>query len=104
MTDTKQAEILILDILCPRVAEHLGYNGCAFHSEQAAEEFAVEATEAVYGTGVDFVPEGDSFRPWGNYRVVATNLPGNDPDADPRTWTTRGTVRVRRVRAMDLGK
>lgn len=94
MTDTKQAEILILDIIDPRVAEHLGYNGCAFHSEQAAEEFAIEATQAVYPGAPDFVPEGDSFRPWGNYRVVA--------------WTgegyTRGTVRVRRVRAMDLGK
>jgi hypothetical protein len=96
MTDTKQAFVLVLDILCPRVAGHLGYNGCAFHSREEAETFAIEATEAVYGNGVDFVPEGDFSQPWADYRVVATNLPGEG--------YTRGTVRVRQVRAMDLGK
>ena len=95
MSSTKQASVLVLDVLCPRVAERLGYNGCAFHSRQEAEEFAIEATEAVYGQGVDFVPEGDYLQPWQDYRVVATNLPGG---------YTRGTVRVREVRAMDLGK
>ena len=96
MSSTKQAFVLVLDILCPRVADDLGYNGCVFHSREEAEKFAIEATEAVYGTGVDFVPEGDYLHPWQDYRVVATNLPGEG--------YTRGTVRVRQVRANDLGK
>lgn len=94
MSDTKQAEILILDILDAGLREHLGFNGCAFHTAQAAEDFAIGAIVSVYGPGVDFVPEGDYSRPWGQYRAVTDR-----PDG-----ASRGMVRIRYVRAMDLGK